>query len=368
MATSPLARAFTDTMEKLDRKVGWHRVPLALGLMVLLGLRMRLQEKNLFDTDDPAGSGNGNGAVPKWNPRYATARTVDGTYNDLDDPLMGSAGSRFGRNVPLEYTFPETPPKLLEPNPRTVSRELLTRDEFQPATTLNVLAAAWIQFKVHDWFSHGKRRPRSSRGRSPLGDDDPWPEHPMRIQRTRARPDAERDGGPPTYVNTETHWWDGSQIYGSDAEFADALRTGERGKLRIGRARPAAARARAARRPDRASPGTGGSAWRCCTRCSCASTTRSATACTREYPDWSDDELFDKARLVNAALMAKIHTRRVDAGDHRAPDHGARACARTGGASPASSSTSASAGSATNEVDQRASRARRRTTTACPTR
>ena len=27
-----------------------------------------------------------------------------------------------------------------------------------------------------------------------------------------------------------------------------------------------------------------------------------------EYPRWSDDELFERARLVNAALMAKIHT------------------------------------------------------------
>jgi hypothetical protein len=28
----------------------------------------------------------------------------------------------------------------------------------------------------------------------------------------------------------------------------------------------------------------------------------------RAYPDWSDEQLFQKARLVNAALMAKIHT------------------------------------------------------------
>ena len=26
------------------------------------------------------------------------------------------------------------------------------------------------------------------------------------------------------------------------------------------------------------------------------------------YPSWSDDEVFDKARLVIAALIAKIHT------------------------------------------------------------
>jgi hypothetical protein len=27
-----------------------------------------------------------------------------------------------------------------------------------------------------------------------------------------------------------------------------------------------------------------------------------------EYPSWSDDDLFDHARLVNAALLAKVHT------------------------------------------------------------
>ena len=54
-------------------------------------------------------------------------------------------------------------PRLLTPNPRTVSLELHTRDEFMPATTLNVLAAAWLQFEVHDWFSHG-----------PNDLDEPW--------------------------------------------------------------------------------------------------------------------------------------------------------------------------------------------------
>jgi hypothetical protein len=36
--------------------------------------------------------------------RRLTARTADGTYNDLGSPAMGSAGSRFGRNVPLDRT------------------------------------------------------------------------------------------------------------------------------------------------------------------------------------------------------------------------------------------------------------------------
>ena len=72
-------------------------------------------------------------------------RSVDGVKNDLNDESMGSVGAPFGRNVPLNDT---TPYDVLTPNPRTVSLELMTREQFQPAKTLNVLAAAWLQFEV----------------------------------------------------------------------------------------------------------------------------------------------------------------------------------------------------------------------------
>ena len=68
---------------------------------------------------------------------------------------MGSAETRFGRNAPLPLTFGEISPGIYEPNPRRISRDLLARREFVPATTLNVLLPAWLQFMVHDWFSHG---------------------------------------------------------------------------------------------------------------------------------------------------------------------------------------------------------------------
>ena len=56
------------------------------------------------------------------------------------------------------------------------------------------------------------------------------------------------------------------------------------------------------------------------------------------YPTWSDDELFEHARLVNAALLAKIHTVEWTTGDPRPSDDADRRCAPTGGASPASAS------------------------------
>ena len=147
MARSLFSRVFADLTEALDRRFRWHRLPVPLSLLTLVGLRMRLRESNLHDTspapaDRPPPSGS----------RHLTTRTVDGTFNDLENPTMGSAGTRFGRNVPVELTFPENEWALLRPNPRTVSRELLTRHEFQPATTLNLLAAAWLQFMIRDWF------------------------------------------------------------------------------------------------------------------------------------------------------------------------------------------------------------------------
>src|SRR5688572_6559676 len=122
MIRSLFSRVLTDLAEALDRKVRWHKLPVPLGLLTLVGLRIRLRESNLHDTSSaPAMKPS-----PPEGGRHLTARTVDGTYNDLENPAMGSAGTRFGRNVPIEITYPEHDWALLRPSPRTVSRELLT--------------------------------------------------------------------------------------------------------------------------------------------------------------------------------------------------------------------------------------------------
>jgi hypothetical protein len=292
---------FTDVSEKIDRRWGWDHLPTPVAMAVLIGLRNRLRQKNLYDT------GRGPMDKPDVNdhPRYLTARTLDGTFNDLDDPLMGSLGSRFGRNVPLEFTVREPEERMLDPNPRTISRALLTRDEFIPATTLNLLAGAWIQFEVHDWFSHGKNDPENP-WIVPVADDDPWPQHPMPIARTRQDPSADPTG-PPTFVTDDTHWWDGSQVYGRDPSFANALRTGENGKLKL---------------DDRGLipqeieahvdlTGVAGNFWVGLALLHSLFMREHNAVCDHlheTHPELSDDELYDKAHLVVAALMAKIHT------------------------------------------------------------
>ena len=59
----------------------------------------------------------------------------------------------------------------------------MTRDEFQPATILNLLAASWIQFMVHDWFVHDRSETDRIDIPTPAGDDWGAPG----IQRAAAR-------------------------------------------------------------------------------------------------------------------------------------------------------------------------------------
>ncbi|HZI75370.1 MAG TPA: peroxidase family protein, partial [Gemmatimonadales bacterium] len=143
-----LATVIARSAEHVDQTIGWFRLPRVLGLGVLVGLRHQLRAQNLYDAGpvpDPGDDGPSD---------YLVARTRSGRHNDLGTPQMGALGCRFGRNVPPAHQYPEPAAQLLEPNPRLISRKLLARTTFQPATTLNVLAAAWIQFEVHDWFSH----------------------------------------------------------------------------------------------------------------------------------------------------------------------------------------------------------------------
>jgi hypothetical protein len=280
----------------------WAKLPWPLGLVTILIYRNRLRRENLYDTESPAPK-----VVPApEGPRHLTARTADGTYNDLENPRMGSAGTRFGRNVPIDRTQPDYE-RLMRPNPRTVSRELLTRETFLPATSLNLLAAAWIQFMLRDWVSHGKS-PKDNPWEVSLADEDPWPERPMRILRTQEDPTRtpEEEGMPPTHINVHSHWWDGSQIYGNDEQTQAQVRSGEDGKLRIGPDGLIPVDPNSEKHPAD-EPGF----WIGLVMMHTLFTREHNAICDRlraEYPSWSDDDLFDRARLINTALLAKIHT------------------------------------------------------------
>ena len=347
----------------LNRFVPWHKLPsrpfirLSLRLWNLPALRYDLRRRNLYDTSRlpvrPAPAGYNPPTLPMgiplsntfepvgpFDPDYLRYRTADGSYNDLQDPAMGSIGSRYSRNFPMEASCPRPLFAIELPTPRQISEELMLRDTFRPATSLNLLAPAWIQFHVHDWARHIADLCPQNRIQIPLDPSDNWPK-PQRVNNAmeidRTLPDHTRPPGcpaaTPTFLADGTFWWDGSQIYGTDLGWQHILRSHTQGKLRLTQNStnsnlnnrlldlPAAEPELKEKLPDinlatyAGIDLTGflGGWW--------AGLSVLHTVFTREHnaicdmlieknASWArdDERVFQTARLINVALLAKIHT------------------------------------------------------------
>ena len=228
--------------------------------------------------------------LPKDHPAYASIggdgpqpcagelirfRNLTGICNDTANPLMGSTDQPFARNVEFDTTFPDlglneivknrhgNRIRLLKPDPQVISRKLFTRlqsspgkcndgqglpehsaeanCDYQKANHMNVLAAFWIQFMTHDWFSHLEEGHNQSE-LIPMGcseqriNNAEQPLLPDEIKRLGCRPEDRIDKSyiaqdsapdsftyegkryltraPKTTLNRVTAWWDASQIYG----------------------------------------------------------------------------------------------------------------------------------------------------------
>jgi len=231
--------------------------------------------------------------LPKTNPNYQAVggdqaqvckgelirgRTTTGICNDILNPLMGSQGTPFARNVEFDTSFPDQGLNeltknrhgnrlgLLTPDPQVISRTLLTRIQspaakncnsgfgspdnsadancdYQKAPFFNVLAAYWIQFMTHDWFSHLDEGHNATvyidtGCKTKLVNGVPTPLTPDDIQKLGCRPGDRIDRtlvasestpesftvngkkylarAPKTFANNNTAWWDASQLYGYD--------------------------------------------------------------------------------------------------------------------------------------------------------
>jgi hypothetical protein len=282
----------------------WYEYPsLILQIRALAGLRDELREKNLFEAD-PIRPKDDLGEPTE---QVKRARTPDGTFNDLDDPWMGAAGTGFGRNAPLHRTITHTK-KLLDPDPRLISRKLMARDSFKPAGIVNTIAAAWIQFENHNWFFHGHGDPDRTI-KIPLGPGDDFPRNPMEIRETIPVRGEIIDGEPaPVFANTETHWWDGSQVYGTGAEKQSELRTYTDGKIKVqedGRLYPSG------KYPGIDLTGFEENYWAGVGLLHTLFSREHNAVCDalkKAYPSMDDQRLYETALLVVSALMAKIHT------------------------------------------------------------
>ncbi|MGE3075043.1 MAG: peroxidase family protein [Dehalococcoidia bacterium] len=290
----------------------WYRKRLTLGILTLAYMRTRLNRDNLKNTY-PKRSLIGFQSEGQTPPNGVTQfRTADGSWNNLEDPKEGAAGTRFPRNVDNRVARAETGERLMTPNPRFVSRKLLTREDgMKEVPFLNMLAASWINFQNHDWISHGQNL-LTEVHEIPMAEDDParitFHQRNMFIGKTQ--PDLTRRASgertPTTFINEVTHWWDGSQIYGSDWETVERLRSHTDGKLRLN--------------ADGTLPvGKNGVEesgfirdwWIGLAMLHNLFAREHNAICDelkQHHPDWDDNRLFNVARLINAAVMAKIHS------------------------------------------------------------
>ena len=302
----------------------WYRRPKALAIMTLAYMRDRLNAHNLA-TSYPEGTLAAFQAKGQKPPPGATHfRTADGSWNNLADPKEGAAGTRFLRNVQRAAARPESDAQLLSPNPRQISRVFLTRGsdvegraQVHEVPFLNMLAAAWIQFMNGDWINHGEIV-YDDVIKVPLAEDDParsrYGQTELFVARTQ--PDPTRMGGieqeATSSINEVTHWWDGSQIYGSDQATQDRLRRSADGQQRWD--------GKLLLNDDGTLPlDAGGVEETGFTRNWWVGMSMLHTLFAREhnaicdhlkgaYPHWDDNRLFNVARLINAAVTAKIHS------------------------------------------------------------
>ncbi|HMQ90431.1 MAG TPA: peroxidase family protein, partial [Flavilitoribacter sp.] len=290
----------------------WYRRPFLLGILTLAYMREKLNTNNLKSTY-PAGALVGFQAAGQTPPEGVSHfRTADGSWNNLSNPMEGAAGTRFPRNVHVEAVKPETGDQLMTPNPREVSRKLLTRPgQMKEVPFLNLLAACWIQFENHDWINHGENAVNELL-EIPLAEDDParskfW-QTKILVPKTQPDPTrlAEGEETPVTFINEVTHWWDGSQIYGSDQATVNHLRSGVDGKLRLNADGTLPLN-------DKKIEETGfvRNWWIGLAMLHNLFAREHNAICDHlkaNNPDWDDNRLFNVARLINAAVMAKIHS------------------------------------------------------------
>ena len=308
-----LGRACRAAFEQLNRVREWHELQEQLSLLNLDMLRDVLREKNLVDTERAQGPHARRRPLPPP-PEYARQwRDFDGKYNDLSVPDMGAKEASFGRNLEPRYA-----PNLFDtPNPVLVAELLLERKTFIPAKSLNILAACWIQFQVHDWVDHGRKAlgaPGDARDVAvafPDGNhqwrntaDGPYEDN-MRIAGNTYLVDRD----PPIYFkNQATHWWDSSELYGetdprTHPTYGTKLFDGPKFILPNGHLPVDVS--------GREVTGFRESWWLGLSALHLLFAHEHNTLVDElhaEYPSMSAERLFQTARMIVAALIAKIHT------------------------------------------------------------
>ncbi|KAK2365653.1 alpha-dioxygenase [Trifolium repens] len=280
-------------VHSIDKLGIWHRLPVFLGL-IYLNLRRHLhQQYNLINV----------GTTPvgiRYNPTDFPYRTADGRYNDPFNDGAGSQGTFFGRNVPPV----DQKEKLVKPNPIVVATKLLERKTYKDTgKQFNVIAASWLQFMVHDWIDHMEDTKQIELS-APREVASQCPMKSFKFYKIKEIPTGFYDIKTGA-ANIRTPWWDGSVIYGNNQEVLNKVRTFEDGKLKISKD------GNLLQNEDgTAISGDVRNSWAGVSTLQALFIQEHNAVCDalkKHYPDFEDEDLYRRARLVTSAVIAKVH-------------------------------------------------------------
>ena len=164
-----------------------------------------------------------------------SARSFDGTGNNLADPMLGSVGQPLIRLSDVRYDDSQSQPATTGlPSARAVSNAVFSQTESTPNRRgLTDFVWMWGQFVDHDITLSGESHDAFNIP-VPTGDPhfDPFGTGEVEIPLTRSYREADGEGVA-QQTNTISAYLDGSVVYGSDAGRAAALRTFEGGRLKM---------------------------------------------------------------------------------------------------------------------------------------
>jgi Animal haem peroxidase len=228
--------------------------------------------------------------------RLPEFRSVDGSGNNLDNPLFNAAGSSEIR-IAAKFAPGTTNGLLDAPNPREISNVVTSGPEAE-ASEPNGFSAwmyVWGQFIDHDLDLTATDGVNHIDIPIPAGDPDLSGDT---IPMTRFV-----TGSSGTAVNSITGWIDGSQVYGSDATKAASLRlpdghlkTSPGNNLPIVDGGFVSGDIRAAENPDLTTT----------TTLFVREHNFQVDRLMQEHPDWTGDQLYQMARAIVGAEIANI--------------------------------------------------------------
>lgn len=292
-------RAILRFVKTTDKVYPWYRWPLRLGVIILALRRGALQRFNLIPVGRKQLTQAGLSEKERKQLRQENEgvrvlyREDDGGGNDvIHGEEVGRSGCPFGRNM-IGVRIGEREVGR-GPGVDIVAKRLLRRREggFKGAgLQFNLMAASWIQAMIHDWMNHEKDL---ERGVEVMGQDGRF-----RFKGTKFGVEGESR-------NLRTAWWDASFLYGQNEEEVRRGRLGVLGKLKSGKGNRLPVDERGLYLV-----GDQENSWVGVALLQELFVKEHNEVCdvlAKAHPNMSDDDLFRKARLVVAAVVAKIHT------------------------------------------------------------